>query len=138
MTLLPRILLMVLFILSTGVAALPGAQGEYQAKGRRDPLVALLTPKGQRVQPPGLDEESDTGVQHLVLQGIVFDPQGDSFSVINGKVVRANDEIDGMKILKIEPTAVTVRVEGAHHRLTLSQPQGEPSERKSTEEKAKP
>ncbi|MBI1953013.1 MAG: hypothetical protein HYS41_02695 [Candidatus Omnitrophica bacterium] len=105
-------------LLTLGFAA--GAAGEYQSRGKRDPFIALLTEEGVRVVPPGLDEGEETGIESLVLQGVVFDPADDSYALINGKIVRVNDDINGAKILAITPTAVTVLVEGQPHRLTLS------------------
>lgn len=122
MTLLPRILVTVLLILLTGVAALTGAHGAYQAKGKRDPLVALLTPKGQRIQPPGLDEEAETGVQQLVLQGVVFDPEADSFAIINGQIVKPHDQMEGIEVVEIEPGRVILQSKGQRYDLRFPQP----------------
>lgn len=97
------------------------AEAKYQAKGKRDPFVPLLTPEGQRIHPPGLDEEVAAGISGLVLQGIVFDEKAECYAIINGQVLRPHDRIEGMEILKIEPTVVTILAQGQHHRLTLRQ-----------------
>ncbi len=97
------------------------AFGEYLPKGKRDPFVALLTPEGQRVYPPGLDEQAANGLSELTLQGIVYDPNAQSYAVINGQVVEEQAEVDGVKILKIEPTSVTVLIEGQTSQLTLKE-----------------
>ncbi len=97
----------------------------YQSRGKRDPFVPLLTSEGQRVNPPGLDEEVGNGLKQMTLQGIVFDPKSESYAILNGRVVREKEEIDGMKILKIEPEAVTLLIEGQEHRLVLSHPADE-------------
>jgi len=100
------------------VAVLP-TRAEYQAKGKRDPLVPLLTAEGQRIRPPGVDEEEATGISGLSLQGIVFDARTDSYAIINGRIVRQGDEIDGMTVMTVEPTAVTILVDGQPHQLTV-------------------
>lgn len=101
------------------VQAVP-AYGEYQSHGKRDPLVPLLTEDGQRIHPPGFDEEPLTqGVTHLVLQGVVFDPQAESYAVINGEIVRKNDTIGDVKVLKIEPAVVTVLADGQPQKLVV-------------------
>ncbi len=106
-----------------GLIVPPGpAFGDYQPKGKRAPFVALLTSDGQRVYPPGLDEQVATGVTDLSLQGIVFDPKAKSLAIINGEVVQEQEELGGIKILKIEPTSVTVLVGGQTSQLTLSEP----------------
>jgi hypothetical protein len=103
--------------------AVPGpAFGEYQPKGKRDPFVALVTPDGMRVYPPGLDEEVSTAVSDLSLQGILYEPNAQSLVIINGEVLEEQEELDGIKILKIEPTSVTVLVDGKTSRLTLVEP----------------
>ncbi|MBI3312505.1 MAG: hypothetical protein HYZ88_03155 [Candidatus Omnitrophica bacterium] len=110
----------------------PRAGAVYNAKGKRDPFVPLLTAEGQRIHPPGLDEETTVGVSGLILQGIVFDPQGDSTAVINGKIVREQEEIIGMRVIRIQPSAVVVLAEGQEHRLELHRPQSETAEEEST------
>lgn len=105
------------------------AFGAYDSKGKRDPFVPLITSEGQRIHPPGLDEEVLTGVRGLTLQGIVFDPKADSYAIINGQIIRQYEDIEGMKVLKIEPDGVTLLVGGEPHRLTLHQ---------ATEERATP
>ena len=99
------------------IQAVP-AYGEYQSHGKRDPLVPLLTEDGQRIHPPGFDEEEvAAGITNLVLQGIVFDPQAESYAVINGEIVRKNDAIGDVKVLKIEPAVVTVWANGKPQEL---------------------
>ena len=93
---------------------------EYQAKGKRDPFVPLLTSEGQRIRPPGVDaEEMLIGPRGMTLQGIVFAPGGESYALINGQVVRHGDVINKVKILKIEPTVVTILVAGQSYQMTL-------------------
>ncbi len=104
------------------------AWAEYQPKGKRDPFIPLLTKEGQRIHPPGLDEETAGGLASVVLQGVVFDPKAESYAIINGRIVRQHEEIDGMKVLKIEPTSVTLLVEGKPYQLTLRKSEEEEEE----------
>lgn len=108
--------------LALGVAlgAVP-AWAEYRSKGKRDPLVPLINSEGQRIHPPGFDEEVATGLSGLVLQGIVFDSKAESYAVINGEIVREQDEIEGMKVVRIDPRAVTILADGQTHQLALQQ-----------------
>lgn len=101
------------------------AWSEYQSKGKRDPFVPLLTSEGQRIRPPGFDEEVAGGIEGVSLQGIVFDPKAESYAVLNGKVVREKEEIDGMRVIRIESDAVTLQVEDDIHRIALSHPMEE-------------
>ena len=114
--------------LSTVLILCPsGARGDYQSKGKRDPFVPLLTLDGQRIRPPGLDEEAAEENGGISLQGIVFDSEKDSYALINGQVVRAGDQIGSTKVLKIEPHAVTLQAEGRVFQITVRAPEEDPS-----------
>ena len=104
-----------------------GAAADYQSKGKRDPFVPLLTQDGRRIQPPGLDEETGLASAKLNLQGIVLGKGKDSFAIINDRIIREQEEIEGVKVLKIEPNRVTVLVDGQEHSLIVHQPTEETS-----------
>ena len=108
--------------LMAAALGLPPARAEYQSKGKRDPLVPLLNSEGQRIYPPGFDEEVATGIQGLVLQGIVFDTQADSYAILNGRLVRKNDKIEGMQVVEIGPRAVTIQAGSQRQQLTIQEP----------------
>lgn len=112
--------------LGLALSVLP-AWAEYRSKGKRDPMVPLLNSEGQRIHPPGLDEETATGVSGLILQGIVFDSKAESYAIINGEIVREQDEIEGMKVVKINPNAVTILAEGQTHDLAIRQMENPPA-----------
>jgi hypothetical protein len=99
----------------------------YDAKGKRDPFVPLLTQKGERLRPPGLDEEDSPYGEALsvpvALQGIVFDSAAESFAVINGEIVRQNESLGPIQVLKIEPGQVTVRVGNDERVLFVTPPE---------------
>ncbi len=101
----------------------PALRAEYQPKGKRDPMIPLLTGDGQRIHPPGYDEEVPTGITGLALQGIVYDPRAESYAIINGEIVREKEEVQGMKVLKIRPAEVTILAEGQEHLLRLPIPE---------------
>lgn len=110
----------------------PSLWAAYQPKGKRDPMIPLLTAEGQRIHPPGYDEEVPTGITGLALQGIVYDPRAESYAIINGEIVREKEEVQGMKVLKIRPAEVTILAEGQEHLLRL--PQVEVPEERSARE----
>ncbi len=102
-----------------GTGALVGAT-PADTGNRRDPFVPLITAEGKRLDFPqeqSVDDAERLG--RLTFQGIVLDPTGGSYAIINGKVVHEQDEIEGMKIVEIEPNIVTVLVEGKRHQLVL-------------------
>lgn len=106
-------------------AAVPAAWAAYDPKGKRDPLIPLIDSEGHRIYPPGFDEEVPTGVRGLTLQGIVFDPRADSYAILNGRLVRKNDEIEGMQVVDIGPRAVTIQAGGQRHQLVIQEPSAE-------------
>ncbi|MBI4228022.1 MAG: hypothetical protein HY600_07120 [Candidatus Omnitrophica bacterium] len=98
------------------------AAAEYQAKGRRDPMVPLLTVEGQRIHPPGVDDDAAPEATRLVLQGIVYDATGNSYAIVNDHVVHEQDTVDGMIVLRIQPMTVTMLVDGQRRELTVAPP----------------
>ena len=98
------------------------AWAEYQAKGKRDPFVPLVSAEGQRIHPPGSEEDVSPGQGSLTLQGIMFSAGSESYAILNGHVLREKEEFAGMKVLKIEPNSVTIWMDGQRRRLTFHQP----------------
>ena len=93
------------------------------AEEMRDPLVPLITEDGKRV-PTDLSEPAPLAprvdlLSGLTLQGIVFDPNGNSYAILNGKLVQEKEDIDGVRVKKIEPNKVTVIVDQKEHGMFL-------------------
>ena len=100
----------------------PSAAAEYNSRNKRDPFVPLLTSDGQRLRPPGFDEQEAAGISGLSLQGIVFEPGADSYAIINGQLVKEQESVDNARIVKIRSDSVTVLLDGETHQLTVSNP----------------
>ena len=75
------------------------AQGDfvYDAKGKRNPIIPLVTPDGRLLK---LEEQVDTSV--ISVEGIIYDQAGISYGIVNGEVVKVGDKISGYQVLKIE------------------------------------
>ena len=118
-----RLLVLWIFALT---ASCPAAWAAYESKGKRDPFVPLLLPTGERFNPPP-DEEGagPPGLSSVALQGVVYDPAGDSYVILSGQLLRENEEWEGIRILKIESNAVTIWRDGETHQLTVRQPEEE-------------
>lgn len=114
---------LLVFALSSGCSV---AWAAYESKGKRNPFVPLLLPDGQRVTPPP-DEEGvgPPGLGSVSLQGVVYDPSGDSYVILSGRLLRENEEWEGIRILKIEANAVMIWKDGETHRLTVREPEEE-------------
>jgi len=75
-------------------------QGEfvYDAKGKRNPFIPLVTPEGRLLK---LDKPQDTTRQGLVIEGIIYDKLGRSFAIVNTAVVGIGDMAGDFQVLKI-------------------------------------
>ena len=121
-----RTILILFLLFLTLSAGSPAAWGLYESKGKRNPFVPLLLPDGQRITPPpDADEAGPAGLSSVALQGVVYDPSGDSYVILSGQVLRENEEWEGIRILKIEANAVTIWKDGETHQLTVREPEEE-------------
>jgi len=73
----------------------------YDDKGRRDPLMKLVTAEGTIVS-----YDMDLLIADLTLEGIIFDPHGNSLAIINGKIVKVDDKIGLFVVLAIEQSRI--------------------------------
>ena len=60
----------------------------YDDHGKRDPFVPLVSSAGMVVT-----YDDDLSVNDLVLEGIVADSSGNNAALVNGKVVKAHDQV---------------------------------------------
>ncbi len=92
-------------ILIFGFWILLYAQDEfiYDAKGKRDPFIALVTPDGRLLK---WEKEETVSGSGLLLEGIVYDEHGLSYALVNGEVVRVSDKVGDYQVLKIEKNKV--------------------------------
>lgn len=76
------------------------AQAEltYEAKGKRNPFIPLVTPEGRLLK---LDKEQDTAQEGLTIEGIIYDKFGRSFAIVNADVVGIGDLVGDFQVLKI-------------------------------------
>ncbi|MFH1442385.1 MAG: hypothetical protein ABIH18_10160 [Candidatus Omnitrophota bacterium] len=86
----------------------------YDAKGKRNPFIPLVTADGRLLK---LDVEETRG--DLAIEGIIYDEQGVSYAIVNGSVVKAGDIINNAQVLKIEKNKVILIKEGKELELEL-------------------
>jgi len=70
-----------------------GAEIRYDSAGRRDPFVPLVGPDGLIMKKSARAD--------FVIEGIIFDSEGGSMVIVNGKVYRPGDTVDGAIIVQI-------------------------------------
>jgi len=76
----------------------------YQSKGKRNPFIPLVGKDGRLLK---LDREQERGTSGLAVDGIIYDKQGVSFALVNGRVVGVGDSSGEYRVLKIENDKVT-------------------------------
>lgn len=82
-------------------------QFKYNAKGRRNPFIPLVTSDGRLLK---LEKEGDAS--GLLLEGIIYDKYGRSYAIVNGEIVKIGDAIGDYQVLKIENNKVIFIKEG--------------------------
>lgn len=70
----------------------------YDARGRRNPFIPLVTPEGRLLK---LDKEDTASSGGLVIEGVIYDKFGRSFAIVNTEVVGIGDSVGDYQVLKI-------------------------------------
>ncbi len=96
-----RLTILVLSFLTLSSLLFAQDEFKYDAKGKRDPFIALVTPDGRL-----LKWEKEEGASGISLEGIIYDEHGLSYAIVNGEVVRVSDKIGDYQVLKIEKNKV--------------------------------
>jgi hypothetical protein len=62
------------------------------------------------VSPDGgvLNYNNDVLISDMVLEGIIFDPKGKSLAIINGRVVKLNEQIGLYMVIEIRENKVVL------------------------------
>jgi hypothetical protein len=84
-------------------AAFAQEEFTYDAKGKRNPFIPLVTPQGRLLK---LDKSEATSVEGLVVEGIIYDKFGRSFAIVNTNVVGIGDVVGDYQVLKIQENKV--------------------------------
>jgi len=86
----------------------------YDSKGKRDPFMALVTSQGYVI-----NVEEELFASEMNLEGIIFDAQGQSLAIINGKVVKTGDNIGTYAVIEITASKVTLAKDAEKYILEL-------------------
>ncbi len=111
------LVLVVACVMLTGIVSC-FAQDEliYDAKGRRNPFIPLVTSDGRILKLDNIGEDQ----KGLSLDGIAFDKNGISYALVNGEIVNIGDTVNGYTVLKIETERVTFIKDGELLQLELN------------------
>ena len=90
----------------------------YQRSGR-DPFWPWVTKDGKFIQGGG----GSGSLEEVVLEGIIWDPRGDSLAMMNGKILRRGGRIGRFVIVAIGKEEVTLEAEGERYTLRLLVPE---------------
>lgn len=85
-----------------GIAAAEAPSYTYTPEGRRDPFIPLVSASGYLMSVE--EDEKST----LRLEGIMFDPRGESMAIINGELRKVGEKIGDAVISRIEPNRIVV------------------------------
>ncbi len=102
-----NILVIITLFLSFSVFVFAQDQFVYEAKGKRDPFIALITSDGKFLQ---LEKTEVPG--GMSLEGIIYDKNGVSYALINGLVVKIGDDVGDYRVLKVEDKKIILIKEG--------------------------
>ncbi|MBU3912105.1 MAG: general secretion pathway protein GspB [Candidatus Omnitrophica bacterium] len=113
-----KMLMVSLVLLIAGLAFFAFAEEEftYDAKGKRDPFVPLVSKGGVYVS----DAYGISGIKDIRLEGIVWDEAKGSIAIINGEIVREGQKIGAAEVLRIEKDAVVFDIDGEEKKLELT------------------
>lgn len=109
------IICVILFLISV-ISIFAQDEFVYDAKGKRDPFIPLVTPDGRLLK---FQEQSTTS--GLLLEGIIYDKQGVSYAIVNAEVVKIGDTISGYQVLKIENNKVIFIKDGEPTEVELKE-----------------
>ncbi|MFA5096289.1 MAG: hypothetical protein WC478_03000 [Candidatus Omnitrophota bacterium] len=95
-------IILLLFLVCPGYSP---AQSDfiYQPQGKRNPFIPLVSKDGRLLR---LDKEEEKGKTDLMVDGIIYDKQGVSYALVNGRVAAIGDYSGEYRVLKIEDDRV--------------------------------
>lgn len=76
----------------------------YKIKNARDPFTPLVTPEGKIIN---LEPQSE--ISDINLEGIIYDPEGNSFVVVSGDVFAEGEFIGKFKLEKIKKDKIILQ-----------------------------
>lgn len=102
-------LLLAFGMICTSSALMAAEESMYNAHGKRDPFIPLvtLTMRSSSSNLLGVDSIDD-----LVIEGVVYDPQQGSVVIVNGTVLKEGEELGGVKLVKVKVSGAFFLING--------------------------
>lgn len=98
------VLLLALFEFSLAFAE----EFRYDSHGKRDPFISSQEEVGGQL-----------GFGELQLEGVIVDPKGNSYAIVNNEIIREGDLLQGFLLKKIESTKVLFEKGGEDFEVVL-------------------
>lgn len=87
----------------------------YDAHEKRNPFLPLVSAEGRILAPQASKKRNG----EIYAEGIVYDPQGASYAVINGEIVKAGETAGDYQLIRIEPQKIILSKEGKESEIEL-------------------
>lgn len=109
--------ILIILVLIFPVNLLADEPFRYDSKGKRDPFMPLVTGKSKVTSGlEGVELPAD-----LNVEGIVIDRIKGSFAILNGVIVKENEESGNIKVLKINEKSVKVLINDIEYEINLKE-----------------
>lgn len=90
----------------------------YDSHNRHDPFLPLVSKDGRILI---RETEGAKTINDVSLQGILWDPNGASYAVLNGEPIKEGEEFEGLEVVRIAKDYVVVRFAGEEYTLRLEE-----------------
>lgn len=89
----------------------------YRAEGRNDPFLPLVSKDGKLTVTYGVINS----INDVILEGILYDPAGESVVVLNDIILKENDQVGRIKVKRIENNYVILIYENEEYTIKLKE-----------------
>ena len=92
-------------------ALIAAEESMYNAHGKRDPFIPLVTSTMKSSSSNLLGVET---IDDLVVEGVVYDPQQGSVVIVNGTVLKEGEELGSVKVVKVKVDGAFFLINGVN------------------------